>query len=261
MTTKDKVLGALRDRTNEYVSGSQIASHLNISRNAVWKAIEQLRADGYKINAITHKGYRLTALSDKLVPDIIARYLEEEGVPRSEIAPIYFFNEIPSTNKKLKEVIAAGGENGTSVIARILTDMEGQGSDQRDVEADNIFLSVMIHPSTYSSFSSRNFIRHCVITVHTALQELLGISCTVKKYDDLYYKGRLISEMYIEGAGDFKNGVTSYTVFIAGIAVYGKGLPWNRALLTAHILKRLAYTEADLADTEAAYRKLCETIQ
>lgn len=257
MNTKDKVLGALRGRTNEYVSGSQIASHLNISRNAVWKAIEQLRADGYKISAVTHKGYRLLSLSDKLVPDIIFRYLKELGVAESELAPVYFYNELPSTNEKAKEYIMYNAPHGTSVIARLQTEGPCEAAKLPGAEADCIYMSIILDPERLTGLTSCQIIPMCVVSVHNALKKQLGISCLIRDFDNLYHMGRQIGEIFTEGAGQVKGGVAKLKSIVLRIALYGRGLPWNRSLLTAQILKNIIYDKTDTAAMEQAYNAIC----
>ena len=53
MSTKNEVLGALMD-AREAISGERLARRLGITRNTVWKAIEQLRAEGYVVEAVTN---------------------------------------------------------------------------------------------------------------------------------------------------------------------------------------------------------------
>ena len=43
-----------------FVSGEEISKQLYVSRNAVWKAINSLRADGFIIDAAQNKGYQLS---------------------------------------------------------------------------------------------------------------------------------------------------------------------------------------------------------
>ena len=57
--TKDEVLKLLKNSGGEYVSGEKISRELNITRTAVWKAINSLRSEGFTINSATNKGYRL----------------------------------------------------------------------------------------------------------------------------------------------------------------------------------------------------------
>ena len=50
MSTKQDVLRLLYGTTNKPLSGQEIAEELNLSRTAVWKAIQQLKKDGYEID-------------------------------------------------------------------------------------------------------------------------------------------------------------------------------------------------------------------
>ena len=55
---KAKILALLRDR-GDYISGQEMCDMLGVSRTAVWKVIGQLKKDGYAIEAVQNKGYRL----------------------------------------------------------------------------------------------------------------------------------------------------------------------------------------------------------
>ena len=71
MKTRDKILDLLESRKGEYISGEELASELSVTRAAVWKAVTGLREDGYPINAVPNKGYRLAEETD---------YLTEQGI-------------------------------------------------------------------------------------------------------------------------------------------------------------------------------------
>ena len=58
MSTKELILEALQAEEG-YVSGESLAQTLQISRSAVWKAITQLREEGFEIESSTNRGYRL----------------------------------------------------------------------------------------------------------------------------------------------------------------------------------------------------------
>ena len=68
MGTKDQVLRMLEDQRDRQVSGARLAEELGVTRNAVWKAVEALRAEGYVIDAATNRGYRLAQENDLLSP-------------------------------------------------------------------------------------------------------------------------------------------------------------------------------------------------
>ena len=67
METQDAVLCRLMAQPGAFVSGQELAAELGKSRNAVWKAIEALRARGCDIEAKPRRGYRLLGAPD--VPD------------------------------------------------------------------------------------------------------------------------------------------------------------------------------------------------
>lgn len=62
---KTEVLRMLKE-TDDYLSGQEICERLNVSRTAVWKVIKQLETEGYEIEAVRNRGYRLRFLGDIL---------------------------------------------------------------------------------------------------------------------------------------------------------------------------------------------------
>nr|MCR4672564.1 HTH domain-containing protein [Lachnospiraceae bacterium] len=62
---KDNVLDLLRE-SEDYISGQIIAEKLGVSRMAVSNAVSALKADGFDIEAVTRRGYRLTGAPDRL---------------------------------------------------------------------------------------------------------------------------------------------------------------------------------------------------
>ena len=87
---KAEVLSLLRD--GEYVSGEEISRALGVTRAAVWKAVQALRADGCSIDSVPNRGYCLhrpeSALSDAAVHALL------EGCPW----PINVLPTVDSTN-------------------------------------------------------------------------------------------------------------------------------------------------------------------
>ena len=78
MTTKDRLLAMLEGKRDVFFSGEDIAKALQVSRAAVWKAVQALRAEGYPIDAVTNKGYRLSRECDILSAQGVMKYLKPE---------------------------------------------------------------------------------------------------------------------------------------------------------------------------------------
>ena len=85
MAIKDDVLRKLLE-SESVLSGSALARSLDVSRNAVWKAIEQLRAEGYQIDASTNRGYRLSSGPEALNLPEIGRWLAPGIRPAAGVA-------------------------------------------------------------------------------------------------------------------------------------------------------------------------------
>ena len=78
MTAKEKILYALETHSGEYLSGEELAENLGITRAAVWKAIRSLGAEGYRIDAVRNRGYRLVEDGDRISEAGIRAFLREE---------------------------------------------------------------------------------------------------------------------------------------------------------------------------------------
>ena len=86
------------------VSGQLMAEELGLSRVALWKRIETLKAWGYGIEA-SRRGYMLVH-DDGLAP-------WDFDAP----GPVHLFDDIPSTMDKAHELARAGASSGTMVLA------------------------------------------------------------------------------------------------------------------------------------------------
>ena len=79
---KDKILRYLK-ATNEYVSGQKLCDALNVSRTAIWKAINQLKEEGYIIEAVKNKGYCLIYAPDLITDQEIYSLLDTDWAARN----------------------------------------------------------------------------------------------------------------------------------------------------------------------------------
>jgi BirA family biotin operon repressor/biotin-[acetyl-CoA-carboxylase] ligase len=102
LSTKKYVLALLEENRGKSVSGEHIAEQLNVSRNAVWKAIKELEKEGYKIKAVTNKGYCLEEENDILSVQGMLPFLLRKDNARQ----IIIYDSLESTNKTAKEMAA-----------------------------------------------------------------------------------------------------------------------------------------------------------
>ncbi len=94
---KEKILEILKN-SDSFISGEEISGILGISRAAVWKHINALKKQGYNIESVTKKGYRLKNSCEKILVGEIERNLTTEYIGRN----IIFYENTDSTNRQAK---------------------------------------------------------------------------------------------------------------------------------------------------------------
>ena len=65
-TIRDRLLSLLVEYQPKFVSGEEISRQLGCSRAAIWKHMEELRQQGYEIEARPRNGYRLMYRPDRV---------------------------------------------------------------------------------------------------------------------------------------------------------------------------------------------------
>ena len=137
------VLQALR-QSPEPLSGEVLAAQLGLSRAAVWKRINRLKALGYAIEGSPRRGYRLLAATDKLLPEEIALGLKARHLK----GPVHYFEEVASTNDLAKELAAKGAPEGTLVVAEAQSRGRGRLGRQWDSPPGaGLYVSLVLRPA------------------------------------------------------------------------------------------------------------------
>lgn len=75
---KSEILHLLR-HADGYVSGQQLCETFGVSRTAVWKVINQLKEEGYVIDSVQNKGYRITEYPDIITASEIESLLLDDS--------------------------------------------------------------------------------------------------------------------------------------------------------------------------------------
>ena len=65
---KTRILTLLQEAEG-YLSGQELCEKLGVSRTAIWKWIKKLKEEGYEIQAVPNRGYRLVARPDKVTEE------------------------------------------------------------------------------------------------------------------------------------------------------------------------------------------------
>lgn len=178
---KEKILRALRSAGEGYLSGAELCEQFGVSRQAVWKNITALKENGYEIESVSNKGYRLIAAPDKLyAPDILSR-LPKDCICRK----VESFEVIDSTNTKVKQLAELGEEEGTLVVAEEQT--AGKGRRGRNWKSDTgvgIYMTLLLRPKLLPvKVSGLTLLAALALT--KAVREVCGIEAQIKWPNDV----------------------------------------------------------------------------
>lgn len=230
MSTKNSVLQSLLSLKNgEFLSGEELASSCQVSRTAVWKAIRSLSDDGYKIEAVTNRGYRILSSPDRLNADELSRLLE--GCSSSPLH-VFTFDTIDSTNSEAKRRAvevgsfrdAAGNltEKGKSAHLSLFaaeSQTGGKGRLGRTFvsSADvGVYFSLLYSPKNGVK-NPALYTAAAAVSVSRALKNLYGENPSIKWVNDVFLAGKKVSGILVEGIANFETGIIDAAVVGIGI--------------------------------------------
>ncbi len=215
MPLKDKVLEILEENRGRSVSGNKIAVSLGMTRSAIWKAVKQLREEGYTITAVTNRGYCLTSDNDILNEPSIISFLETKHLGRK----MDVFKTVDSTNSFAKSLAQLGAVHGTAVISEQQTAGRGrQGKKFHSPNNQGIYMSVIIRPKLSVDYAL--MITSCAaVAVAEAIEKVSGLSCGIKWVNDIYVGGKKLCGILTEAAIGVEQGGLDYAVIGIGINV------------------------------------------
>lgn len=207
METKQKVLELLYKR-EKAVSGQEIGKLLGLSRNSVWKAINQLKNMGYNIEASAN-GYRLNK-DDTFDEHSISNHLVREH-------KLYIYKEESSSNDIAKKLCRQGEGEGSVVIVERQTSGRGRMGRSFISDSENgLYLSIILRPSITAS-ESINITVAGAVAVLEAIEEQSGIPCRIKWVNDIYIGDKKCCGILTEAAMDFESGCLQYAVIGIGV--------------------------------------------
>lgn len=214
MGTKEQLLRLLEENRERYVSGAAMAQAIGVSRNAVWKAVEALRAEGYAIDAVTNKGYALSQENDLLSPQGIERFL-----PPGHPFAISVRKRVDSTNSEARRRAAEGAPEGTVIVAEEQTDGKGRpGKTFFSPASSGLYLSIVLHPTLAAD---RGQFLTCAAAVAgaQAIEQVTGKEALIKWVNDIYCDERKVAGILTEGMVDMESGRFEHAVLGIGVNV------------------------------------------
>ncbi len=213
--TIQQVLSMLENAGGGFVSGAGMAKDIGVSRTAIWKAITELRNQGYLIESVTNKGYRLSEQND---------ILSEEGIRSladpalwEDSAALLVYDCVDSTNDRAKQLAMGEGTHGTCIVAARQEGGRGRKDHLFFSPDGGIYMSVILRPDRIPFTNSDAITAYIGASVCEVIEELTGRKAGIRGINDLYLDGKKICGILIESGSEFDSGTLQWIVVGIGI--------------------------------------------
>jgi BirA family biotin operon repressor/biotin-[acetyl-CoA-carboxylase] ligase len=190
---KEKILDYL-SKESDYLSGDQISKNLGISRQGLWKHIQELKDSGYEIEAVPHLGYRLQSCPDKLFPWEVWRNLHTKFMGKK----IEYFDYLSSTMNLAMQLGMQGAAHGTLVLAESQTKGRGRlGREWFSPKHKGIYLSLILRPAI-SPVASPILTLLSAVSICEAVKKVCALDAQIKWPNDVLIHNKKLAGILTE---------------------------------------------------------------
>lgn len=225
---KNEILRLLKE-SDTYISGQQLCDDFKVSRTSIWKVMEQLKKEGYGIEAVRNRGYRLISSPDVISEAEISSLLKTCWAGNRVI----YFDEVDSTNNRAKDSGERGGIHGTLFIA----DRQSAGKGRRgrtwsSPPGESIYMTILLRPSiTPSRAPMLTLVMG--LSVAEAVREVTGADAKIKWPNDIVINKKKVCGILTEMATEMM--YVNYVVIGVGINVNQRQFPGELAGMAASL--------------------------
>lgn len=255
------------------VSGTKLAGEIGTSRSEIWRLVQQLRSLGVKVAGHPATGYRLQAMPDLLLPEILTPLVKGTILSRH----IHHYFRIASTNTTAMEAAARGAPEGSVFVGEQQTSGRGRGTHSwHSPRSEGIYCSVVLRPALPPS-DALIVCLAAALAVHGAIQQIEPqLNPDLKWPNDVLLNGKkfcgILTEMNAEatrvrhivlGIGINVNQVTFPRELqqTATSLRLVSGTEWSRVELCAALLKSLDREYRDLLNNARAQDSILRRFQ
>ncbi|MFP2929893.1 biotin--[acetyl-CoA-carboxylase] ligase [Pyxidicoccus sp. 3LG] len=192
-TQEELILGFLSESGSDYTSGEALSGKLGLSRAALWKRMEALRMQGYRIEAVPSRGYRLVGVPDRLSSLELSPLLSTREMGRT----VHHHESLGSTNELAFRLAQDGAEHGEVVVAEQQTAGKGRrGRVWVSPPGLNLYFSAILRPELPPQRAPE-----LTLVAAVALAETLrdwGTEAAIKWPNDVHIDGRKVAGILTE---------------------------------------------------------------
>jgi BirA family biotin operon repressor/biotin-[acetyl-CoA-carboxylase] ligase len=190
---KEKILEYLKKK-HDYFSGDEIGQHLGISRQGLWKHIQDLKDSGYDIVAVPHLGYRLESCPDRLFVFEVTRGLNTKFIGKK----IHYFDYLASTMDLAMQLGMQAAPAGTLVLAESQTKGRGRlGRSWFSPKYKGIYLSLILRPGILPAASPILTLLSAV-SICEAIKKVASLDAQIKWPNDVLIHNKKVAGILTE---------------------------------------------------------------
>lgn len=192
-STRNKLIRILFENKDAYISGQFLSDELGVSRNTIWKHMNQFKKDGYEIESKVNSGYRIVSSPNKLSENTLKWGLETNWLGKT----IIHRDSLTSTQIIAQKLALDGAENGTIVIADEQTAGKGRVNKQfHSLKNKGIYMSLILKPDILPYMAPQ--LTLLTATVLASVLDSTGIKPQIKWPNDVLIDGKKISGILTE---------------------------------------------------------------
>lgn len=226
---KAKILAALREAEG-YVSGQELCEQFGVSRTAVWKAINQLKKEGYEIEAVQNRGYHIVSAPDVLSENELRSIRKTRWIGEN----IYYYDVTDSTNLRANRLAEEGAPHGTLVVA----DAQEAGRGRRgrawdSVGGISIYMTLLLKPDIDSANASMLTLV-AAMAVSEGIRRVTGLDAKIKWPNDIVVNGKKVCGILTEMSAQMD--YVNHIVIGIGINVHNESFPEEIASTATSLL-------------------------
>lgn len=224
---KTEIINYLKN-VPDFVSGQEISNKFQLSRAAIWKNVEELRKEGYSIEAISRRGYCLRGVPDK----IISRELQFDLKTKVFGKKAYCFDSLESTMGYAFTLALQGEEEGAVVCAETQTKGKGRmGRSWESPKARGIYFSLILRPKRSINEVLPLTLLSAVAICET-IEKMTSLKAQIKWPNDVFINGKKIAGILTEMNAEMDR----VKFLVAGIGI-NINTPISQLPITATSLK------------------------
>ncbi len=215
---KAEILAWLRE-SDKFVSGQELCNRFGVSRTAVWKVINQLKKEGYRIEAVQNKGYHMVSS-----PDLLSKYELESRLNTEWLGKEIVYKEVTdSTNADVRRMAEDGAKEGLLVVADGQTLGKGRrGRAWESPKGTNLYFSVLLKPD-FSPDKASMITLVVAYSVAMVIRKNTGLDAKIKWPNDIVVGKKKVCGILTEMS--MERDYIHHIVVGVGINVNEEGFP------------------------------------